>query len=92
MAACCCSQAQTAQLEGKEEVAHLKFRQMLERPDAEFVGLRGLLAQAMKTGDYDEALDPRPARLQAQPDHALGADHAVSSSWVAPGSGRRRCR
>jgi HemY protein len=49
-------QAQTAQLEGKEEVAHLKFRQMLERPDAEFVGLRGLLAQAMKTGDYDEAL------------------------------------
>ena len=49
-------QAQTAQLEGKEEVAHLKFRQMLERRDAEFVGLRGLLAQAMKTGDYDEAL------------------------------------
>jgi HemY protein len=49
-------QAQAAQLEGKEEIAHLKFRQMLERPDAEFVGLRGLLAQAMKTGDFDEAL------------------------------------
>ena len=48
--------AQTAQLEGKEEVAHLKFRQMLDRRDAEFVGLRGLLAQAMKTGEYDEAL------------------------------------
>ncbi len=48
-------QAQTAQLEGKEEVAHLKFRQMLDRRDAEFVGLRGLLGQAMKTGDYDEA-------------------------------------
>ena len=49
-------QAQTAQLEGKEEIAHLKFRQMLDRRDAEFVGLRGLLAQAMKTGEYDEAL------------------------------------
>ena len=49
-------QAQTAQLEGKEEIAHLKFRQMLDRRDAEFVGLRGLLAQAMKTGDHDEAL------------------------------------
>ena len=49
-------QAQTAQLEGKEEIAHLKFRQMLDRRDAEFVGLRGLLAQAMKTGDHGEAL------------------------------------
>jgi HemY protein len=49
-------QAQTAQLEGKEEVAHLKFRQMLDRRDGEFVGLRGLLGQAMKTGDFDEAL------------------------------------
>ncbi len=49
-------QAQTAQLEGKEEIAHLKFRQMLERRDAEFVGLRGLLAQAMKTGEFGEAL------------------------------------
>ncbi len=48
--------AQTAQLEGKEEVAHLKFRQMLERRDAEFVGLRGLLAQSMKIGEFDEAL------------------------------------
>ena len=41
---------------GREEVAHLKFRQMLDRRDAEFVGLRGLLAQSMKTGEYDEAL------------------------------------
>jgi HemY protein len=49
--------AQTAQMEGREEVAHLKFRQMLERRDGEFVGLRGLLGQTMKTGDLDEALD-----------------------------------
>lgn len=48
--------AQNAQLEGKEEVAHLKFRQMLDHRDTEFVGLRGLLGQAMKAGDQDEAL------------------------------------
>jgi HemY protein len=49
--------AQSAQLEGREEVAHLKFRQMLERRDGELVGLRGLLAQTMKAGDFDEALE-----------------------------------
>src|SRR3954453_23271803 len=47
--------AQTAQLEGKEEVAYLKFRKMIERPETELVGLRGLLAQTMRTGDRDEA-------------------------------------
>lgn len=50
-------EAQTAQLEGREEVAHLRFRQMLERRDGEFVGLRGLLGQTMKAGDFDEALE-----------------------------------
>jgi HemY protein len=49
--------AQAAQMEGREEVAHLKFRQMLERRDGEFVGLRGLLGQTMKAGDFDEALE-----------------------------------
>lgn len=49
--------AQTAQLEGKEEVAHLKFRQMLDRRDTEFLGLRGLIGQTMKSGNQDEALE-----------------------------------
>ena len=48
--------AQTAQLEGREEVAHLKFRQMLRDRETELLGLRGLLAQAMRTNDRDEAL------------------------------------
>lgn len=48
--------AQTAQLEGREEVAHLKFRRMLDAPETELLGLRGLLAQAVKGGDQDEAL------------------------------------
>ena len=49
--------AQTAQLEGKEEVAHLKFRQMLGAPSTELMGLRGLLGQAAKADDRTEALE-----------------------------------
>jgi HemY protein len=48
--------AQTAQLEGKEDVAQLKFQQMLKRPQTEFLGVRGLLADAVKRGDQEEAL------------------------------------
>ena len=48
--------AQTAQLEGKEDVAQLKFEQMLKRPQTEFLGVRGLLADAVKRGDQTEAL------------------------------------
>ena len=49
--------AQNAQLDNKEDVAHLKFRQMLRTPDTEFLGLRGLLAQAMRANDREEALN-----------------------------------
>ncbi|MEZ5866453.1 MAG: heme biosynthesis HemY N-terminal domain-containing protein [Geminicoccaceae bacterium] len=48
--------AQTAQLEGKEDVAQLKFTQMLKRPQTEFLGIRGLLADAVKRNDQPEAL------------------------------------
>lgn len=48
--------AQTAQLEDKNDVAQIKFRQMLRQPDTEFLGLRGLLADAMRQGDREEAL------------------------------------
>lgn len=48
--------AQTAQLEGKEDVAQLKFQQMLKKPQTEFLGIRGLLADAVKRGDQEEAL------------------------------------
>jgi len=49
--------AQTAQLEGKEDVAQLKFQQMLKKPQTEFLGVRGLLADAVKRGDQEEALE-----------------------------------
>jgi HemY protein len=48
--------AQTAQLENDETAARVKFEQMLKHPETEFLGLRGLLAQAMKEGDWETAL------------------------------------
>ncbi len=49
--------AQTAQLDGDEVSARLKFQEMLKHPQTEFLGLRGLLAQAIKDNDQAAALD-----------------------------------
>jgi HemY protein len=48
--------AQTAQLGGDESAARRYFTAMLERPETAFLGLRGLLMQALKSGDKAEAL------------------------------------
>ena len=48
--------AQTAQLDGDEAAAKKFFTAMLERPETEFLGLRGLLNQAMRAGDQSTAL------------------------------------
>ncbi len=48
--------AQAAQLGGDESAARRYFNAMLERPETEFLGLRGLLMQAMRDGASDEAL------------------------------------
>jgi len=48
--------AQTAQLEGDEGAARVTFQEMLRHRETEFLGLRGLLAQAIKDGDDDTAL------------------------------------
>ncbi len=49
--------AQTAQLDGDESTARVKFQQMLRHAETEFLGLRGLLAQAIKDGDTATALE-----------------------------------
>ena len=49
--------AQTAQLDGDESTARVKFQQMLRHTETEFLGLRGLLAQAIKDGDTANALE-----------------------------------
>ena len=48
--------AQTAQLGGDETAARRYFTAMLEKPETAFLGLRGLLMQALKAGDKAEAL------------------------------------
>jgi HemY protein len=48
--------AQAAQLDGDERGARLTFEEMLKHPETEFLGLRGLLAQAIRDGDDDTAL------------------------------------
>jgi HemY protein len=48
--------AQAAQLDGNEGAAKKFFTAMLERPETEFLGLRGLLNQALREGDRSNAL------------------------------------
>ena len=48
--------AQAAQLNGDEKAAEKYFTAMLDRAETEFLGLRGLLMQALKRGDETEAL------------------------------------
>ena len=48
--------AQAAQLSGDEAAAKRYFTAMLEREETAFLGLRGLLMQAQRKGDREEAL------------------------------------
>jgi HemY protein len=48
--------AQAAQLSGDERAAKRFFNSMLDRPETEFLGLRGLLNQALHEGDRGTAL------------------------------------
>ena len=48
--------AQAAQLQGDDKAAENFFTAMLDRPATEFLGVRGLLGQALKRQDWTEAL------------------------------------
>jgi HemY protein len=48
--------AQAAQLKGDEDAARKYFAAMLNRPETEFLGLRGLLTQALRRGEEAAAL------------------------------------
>jgi HemY protein len=49
--------AQAAQLAGDEDTAQRHFAAMLERPETEFLGLRGLLSRALRADDMPRALE-----------------------------------
>ncbi len=65
--------AQAAQMKGDEKAANVFFQAMMERPETEFLGLRGLLNQAIKRGDKYEALTLARKAHRLQP----------KSKWVA---------
>ncbi len=65
--------AQSAQLEGDEKAAERFFTEMLDDPETRFLGLRGLLTQAVKAGQRDRALELAGQAYRLQP----------KSEWVA---------
>jgi HemY protein len=60
--------AQAAQLGGDETAAKKFFTAMLDRPEMEFLGLRGLLNQALRAGDRGTALRLTERAASLRPD------------------------
>lgn len=60
--------AQTAQLDGDGTAAQRYFEGMLERPETEFLGLRGLLTEALRDGDTVKAVELAQRARRLQPD------------------------
>ncbi|MCS6878267.1 MAG: tetratricopeptide repeat protein [Geminicoccaceae bacterium] len=50
-------EAQAAQLAGDERAAAQGFERLLAFPESELVGLKGLLSQAMRSGEHERALE-----------------------------------
>ncbi|MEQ8228899.1 MAG: heme biosynthesis HemY N-terminal domain-containing protein [Rhodospirillales bacterium] len=65
--------AQAAQLSGDDKAAEGFFKAMSERSETEFLGLRGLLSQALAKGDRDKALELARRAYRLRP----------NSEWVA---------
>ena len=59
--------AQSAQMQGDDGAAATFFTAMRERPETEFLGLRGLLTQAMRRRDWPEALALAKRAYQLNP-------------------------
>ena len=60
--------AQAAQLEGDEAAALSYFEAMRERPETEFLGLRGLLAYARRHDDSVKALELARRAFELRPE------------------------
>ncbi|NQU58961.1 MAG: heme biosynthesis protein HemY [Rhodospirillales bacterium] len=65
--------AQSAQLSGDEKAAQKFFTEMLKNPDTEFLGLRGLLGQAIKLEDSADALKWARRASRLKPESAWAA-------------------
>lgn len=69
--------AQAAQLSGDETAAKRYFTAMLQRPETSFLGLRGLLNQAIAKGDRAEALQLARRAAKERPDARWAAKAVV---------------
>jgi HemY protein len=70
--------AQAAQLSGDDARAAHFFRKMLNDPETEFLGLRGLALQAMKTGALEEARRYTAQAFRLNPRSEWAAGHLLS--------------
>ena len=68
--------AQAAHLEGDDQAQRNAYRAMLEHPETEFLGLRGLFMEAMRRDDSDEAM-ALAARAHALKPRAAWAANAL---------------
>jgi len=68
--------AQAAQLDGNEAEASRHFAAMLQTPETEFIGLRGLFIQARRAGDSEQALNIARRALASRP-HTNWAAQAI---------------
>ncbi len=80
--------AQAAQLDGDEATARHCFEEMVERPETEFLGLRGLILQALRDGDDARALDYAQRAYPLQPGapwllDTLVSLHSKAGQWRA---------
>ena len=67
--------AQAAQLAGDDKAAERFFTAMLERRETRFLGLRGLLTQATKSGSAVKALEIAEKARREKPNSAWVAEH-----------------
>ncbi len=79
--------AQAAQLEGDDTAAAGFFEAMTKQPETEFLGVRGLLTQAIKRGDAAEALNLARRAYRLRPKSAWVAGNllelqARNSDWL----------
>jgi HemY protein len=77
--------AQAAQLGGDETAAKKFFTAMLDRPEMEFLGLRGLLNQALRGGDQGTALRLTERAATLRPDTTWVVE---SLFWLEAREGR----
>ena len=80
--------AQAAQLDGVRQAARLQFTEMLEHPETEFLGLRGLMVEALRRGDETAARGFAERAHALRPDAVWAADalfalQGRTGDWLA---------